>query len=241
MKRVNKSFVIERYKDRNRLKNYVEKTKRGLTLEERKIIEKHVSKGSSILVVGCGTGREIYGLKKLGFKHIVGVDTSPDMIREAKKILPKVKFYCSDINEFKINKKFDVIIYFNNILEQIPSRKQRITAIAKSKGLLKEKGIIILTTHSCFVAGKFGSELVKNLLFYLLYLIRIKKQSPFDYINENEKVYAHYSNPFQIKKILNKLGFIVVEINSKGNIINNKKPNISWIFDEPIYYVARTC
>ncbi|MFH1917801.1 MAG: methyltransferase domain-containing protein [Nanoarchaeota archaeon] len=241
MKRVDKSFVIGRYSDNVRVKNYVWKTKKGLTLEEEKIIKKYVSKGSSILVVGCGTGREIYGLKKIGFKHVTGVDISPDMIKEAKKILPKVKFYCSDINEFKINKKFNVIIYFNNILEQIPSRKQRITAIAKSKGLLEKKGIIILTTHSCFVAGKFGSELIKNFFLYLLYFMKIRKQSPFDYINEKEKIYAHYSNPFKIKKILKELGFILVEINSKNNIIKNRKPMISWIFDEPIYYVARTC
>ena len=93
MKRANKSFVIERYKDKDRLKNYIEKTKKGLNFEEEKIIERHVPKSSSILVVGCGTGREIYGLKKLGFKDIVGVDISPDMTKEAKKILPEVKFY----------------------------------------------------------------------------------------------------------------------------------------------------
>ncbi|MBJ7450441.1 MAG: class I SAM-dependent methyltransferase [Parachlamydiales bacterium] len=43
-----------------------------------------VEKNASILEIGCGCGRYLYLLKKLGFKNIEGIDISADQIQYAK-------------------------------------------------------------------------------------------------------------------------------------------------------------
>ena len=235
--KIENNFVIERYKNKKRIDSYISKTKKGLNKEEEIIIKKYLTPKQKILVVGCGTGREIYGLKKIGFKNIIGIDISPDMIKEAKKLVPKTKLFVCDINQFRSNQKFDAIIYFNNILEQIPSINKKKNAINKTKELLNPKGLIFLTTHSCFMFKKNILELARNILKYLSYKMKLRKDSPFEYIDLKEKIYASYSNPFLIKKILKRF-FKIKEMNSKKFILSRKKPYFIYIFDEPIYYVG---
>ncbi len=236
--KIDKSFIIKRYKNKKRLESYVLKAKEGLWKEEEILVKKYLNKKDKVLIVGCGTGREIIGLKKLGFNNLVGVDISPDMIREAKKLLPDVKLITSNIIEFKPTRKYDAILYFNNIIEQIPNKKDRVKAILKPKQLLNKKGKIILTSHSCFVHKNF-LELIKSFILYILFRLKINKKNPFEYINKEEFIYANYSNPFRIKNLLIKNNFLINEINSKKFILKNKKPGIRYIFSEPIYYVAR--
>lgn len=43
---------------------------------------KHVKKGGVVLVVGCGTGRDLYTLASMGYRYL-GIDSSEGMINEA--------------------------------------------------------------------------------------------------------------------------------------------------------------
>lgn len=235
--KINDKFVIERYRNKSRLNSYVAKTKDGLSKEEEILIKKYLNPNSKILVVGCGTGREIYGLKSLGFTDITGIDISPDMIREARKLLKDIKLFVKDVNKFESEEKFDAIIYFNNIIEQIPLFNERKKAILKSKELLNPNGFIFLTTHSCFTFQKNIFELFQNVLKYFFHRIGLRTDSPFEYIDLNEKIYASYSNPFIIKKILKKY-FYLKEINSKKFILKGKRCLFRYLFDEPIYYIG---
>lgn len=235
--KIDDKFVIERYKNKDRLKSYVKKATEGLSKEEEIVIKKYLASDSKILVVGCGTGREIYGLRTLGFKNVTGIDISPEMINEAKKLVPNVKLFVKDINKFESKEKFDAVIYFNNIIEQIPSFDERKKAIIKARELLNSKGLILLTTHSCFVFKENVFELFNNVLKYSLYKMRLRKDSPFEYINIDEKIYASYSNPLLIKRILRK-GFNLKMVNSKKYILQGKRPLFGYLFDEPVYYVG---
>jgi ubiquinone/menaquinone biosynthesis C-methylase UbiE len=50
--------------------------------------EKHVSKESKILDVGCGYGRTLNELHNCGFKNLIGVDFSQRMIDRGKNLYP---------------------------------------------------------------------------------------------------------------------------------------------------------
>ena len=57
MNKIVQKYVIERYKDKARVQGYIDRTKKGLTAEEKVIADKFMRKGTA-LDVGCGTGRE---------------------------------------------------------------------------------------------------------------------------------------------------------------------------------------
>lgn len=67
--------------------------------------------------------------------------------------------------------------------------------------------------------------------------MRLRKDSPFEYINLDEKIYASYSNPLLIKRILRKY-FNLKMVNSKKYILQGKRPLFGYLFDEPVYYVG---
>lgn len=59
--------------------------------------ETKVTPESILLDVGCGTGHLEHGFNQLGIKNIIGIDNSPDMIKQSILTYPKYKFYVADI------------------------------------------------------------------------------------------------------------------------------------------------
>ncbi len=69
------------------------------------------SSTSSILDLGCGTGRHAFLLEKIGYS-IAGVDLSQEMIDVALKNKGSnsaINFYQGDVRYFKIDRAFDVV------------------------------------------------------------------------------------------------------------------------------------
>lgn len=77
------------------------------------IQELGLSKGNTILDMGCGTGRHSIELARRGYR-MTGVDISSGMLAEAKKAADragvKVEWIHSDATEFKSQKKFDAAL-----------------------------------------------------------------------------------------------------------------------------------
>lgn len=84
-------------------KNYEAEAKAVMAL-----IKKHkTSSGNDLLDVACGTGKHMEQFTKS--LKCSGIDLSKDMLRTARKRLPKVLFKRADMRTFDLGKKFDVI------------------------------------------------------------------------------------------------------------------------------------
>lgn len=243
MEKIVQKYVIERYEDEARVQGYIDRTKNGLTSEEKAVAERFLHKGT-VLDVGCGTGREALALEKMGF-NVTAIDISSNMINIAKRIVngSGITFKESDIRDYN-GSLFDNVIFFNNIFEQIPTPDGRLKSLEKAYALLKDGGIFVLTTHSIFVPGKYCSDYVQTIIRALRYYIKkvfnkdVEEHNPFDLIIEEEKIYAHFSNPLFVKKILRKIGFKVLYINSGDSLATGKEAKIKFLFNEPVYYVC---
>ena len=91
-----------------------------------------------LLVAGCGTGNEIVALKKSGFGGtILGIDPSPDMIRQAREKtsdLSKTELFCGVLDDLPPSKTYDaatliLVMHFlkdngakQSLLEEIAAR-----------------------------------------------------------------------------------------------------------------------
>ena len=83
--------IAEEFHSRNSVSIY---------LKEYEIFESLVGKGSKILEIGCGTGRDAKELVKLGFDY-VGIDASEGMLKAAKSNVKAGKFEVGDF--YKLN------------------------------------------------------------------------------------------------------------------------------------------
>jgi SAM-dependent methyltransferase len=86
--------------------------------------------GERILDLGCGTGHLTAKIAETG-AHVVGVDRSPEMIRQAKKKYPSLRFEVMDAREIFLDGTFDAV-FSNATLHWIMEPERAIAGIRKS-------------------------------------------------------------------------------------------------------------
>jgi trans-aconitate methyltransferase len=86
--------------------------------------------GERILDLGCGTGHLTARIAEAG-AHVVGVDRSPEMIRQARLEYPSLRFEAMDAREIALDGNFDGI-FSNATLHWIKEPEQVIAGIKKS-------------------------------------------------------------------------------------------------------------
>ncbi|HWG04593.1 MAG TPA: trans-aconitate 2-methyltransferase, partial [Beijerinckiaceae bacterium] len=84
--------------------------------------------------IGCGPGNSTEVLRqRYPEAHIIGLDSSPDMIQAARKRLPDIGFEVADIGQWRPKAPLDVILA-NAVLQWIPGHETLLPAlIAKLK------------------------------------------------------------------------------------------------------------
>jgi trans-aconitate methyltransferase len=91
--------------------------------------------GERILDVGCGPGQLTYRIAERG-ATVIGIDSSPDMIGEARQNFPKLEFRLADATTFEIDPKVDAV--FSNAalhwIKNAPAAAARIYAALKPGG-----------------------------------------------------------------------------------------------------------
>ena len=140
----------ERYASDAEIEFYREFGKTGL-LDEEGYILRHLAQrlpeDKNCLVVGCGTGREVFGVEQLGFKA-VGIDNCARMIEEAHGLKLELgspgTFECCDFLEFHETEKFDVVFLTYALLNHIQGRGKRVEFLRKAKALMKKGGYVVM-------------------------------------------------------------------------------------------------
>lgn len=128
-----------------------------------------VTRKSEVLEIGCGTGMFVsIPLGYLGIK-ILGIDSDPRSIEYAIRNNPhhNVSFICSSGEDFKTERKFDLIIC-NYVLEHLA---HPLTMLQNISRLLKHDG----TAFVCIPNG-FGWHEIENFIPRLLAKTRFGKK-----------------------------------------------------------------
>ena len=86
--------------------------------------------GERILDLGCGTGALTAEIAARGVE-VLGVDRSDEMISQARRKFPALKFEAGDARELRFNAEFDAV-FSNAVLHWIPQAKQVISGVAQT-------------------------------------------------------------------------------------------------------------
>ncbi len=86
--------------------------------------------GERILDVGCGTGHLTSEIAALGAETL-GIDSSPDMVAQARQNYPKLKFQLADAKSFRVSEFFDAV-FSNAALHWIPDARPVVQAVHRA-------------------------------------------------------------------------------------------------------------
>ncbi len=243
-----KEHVIITYSLKGTQEWYIQKAESGLWGSEEAMIKKYFKSKSSIIDIGCGTGRTTIHLRKLGYK-VRGIDITPVMINNANVIAKhkklKIQYKIGDAALLKYeNSSFDNALFSFNGWTQIPGKNNRIKALSEIYRVLRPGGYFILTSHIRKMQG-FTIHWTKQWInIYLLKPLgfRFKEVEFGDYFFDIEstnrtsknKQFIHIPRLKDVTKQIVKVGFDLVFF-ARGNTISSKKTGE----DPPIFYICK--
>lgn len=121
-----------------------------------------------ILSVGCGTGADFSKLLKISPDRfsITGLDPSPEMIEQAQKKFPQLKFICGTVGELPLVEEYDsATLLF--VLHFLPDTGDKLSILKEIHSRLKKGGSLIL--FDLFDSEPNGSEILfQNIKSYLI-------------------------------------------------------------------------
>lgn len=213
----------------------------GLWNSEKYIINKYFSLNDNILDVACGAGRTTYGMYKLGYKNIVGIDFSKEMINSARQYMPtKIKFYCCNMYETPFNAcSFDDVLISYNALMMVPTHSARIKALKEMNRVLSVGGILAFTASDREHNPKFSDFWNKEML---LWNKNKNDKRLYEYGDQiftecGENVYIHFTTRLEIEKMLHSTGFELVESFFRDTI--EEKDIVKKNSGDTMFYIAK--
>jgi len=122
-------------------------TKTNLFPIEQELFNKYLTEPQKILDLGCGTGRTTQHLADMGH-DVTGVDIAPQMIKQAKTLLPDIPFCVGDATNLDYpNETFDTVLFSFNGLDCIYPEDNRLTALKEINRVLKLDGLFLFSSH----------------------------------------------------------------------------------------------
>ncbi len=137
--------IVNAWEEFGRSENLI---RSGLMPWERALYDRFLKVEDRILVVGCGTGRDLIALLKLGYR-VEGLDVGPRAIALARRILEKeslsAELHTGSIETVALPRSFDVFTFSWFCYAYIPQADTRIGVLRKIKAHLNPGGRVLIS------------------------------------------------------------------------------------------------
>jgi SAM-dependent methyltransferase len=180
-----------------------------ISKEEINLISDIVKNNSSILDIGCGSGRHLIPLTNKGFK-VTGIDSSSKMLEILFNKSPHLNKKNITVNEdflklnTEISKKFDLIIMFWNTFNEIClSPADAYLLLTKCISLLNKKGKILINSDDTEIINPRQFDIKNHFLkndLTIKYNFKTKFYDEKNKISESLETIKIYKNGKIIKK-----------------------------------------
>jgi SAM-dependent methyltransferase len=149
----------------------------------------YVPEGSSVLLVGCGTGEMLHALKP---SRGVGIDISSGMIAEARRNFPQYEFHECDVEALAMDETFDVVIFSDVVgyLDDIQTTFERIRKVCDSRTRVMITYFSIFWQFPLRLAEKVGLKMTSPFFAWLEPddIANLLDLAGFDIIRKNLKI-----------------------------------------------------
>lgn len=146
--------VVDSYETPEALAHYGGAVTGGLRVWERAVADRMFGRGQgvrTVLAVGCGAGREVFGLEERGLE-VTGVDVAPAMIAaartEAGRRGSRAEFHVVDGERLPFGAAaFDAVVIWSQVLGNVPLATGRQAFLAEARRVIRPGGAMSLSAH----------------------------------------------------------------------------------------------
>jgi SAM-dependent methyltransferase len=192
--------------------------------QERILMDSYCpDRSSAILSVGCGVGRELFCFHEMGYRHLAGIDCTPEFISQAReqastrKIDMRLELGASTKMPFD-SETFDLTVLFQNVYALFTPRSARIESLREIRRCLKPGGKIILeaTSLHTVLRYRFAFRLMElgRLAYNPCRLERgdklVKEAGQVENLPPEKLPRSHWFRPYEIDQEANEAGLRVV-------------------------------
>lgn len=194
------------------------KYSKGQELWAKELIEKLSIKGyEDILDLGCGDGKITQVLAKNSSGKVVGIDSSEEMIKYARKTYPSLDFQLTDAVKLTFKNQFD-IVFSNAVFHWVSNHESALKGVYKA---LRANGKILLQM------GGYGNA--KEILDVMDKFLQNPKYH--DYFKSFQFPYT-FPDVDDYEKLLGKVGFSEYDVGliSKDMVHEDLESFKGWIY-----------
>lgn len=114
---------------------------------DAELFESLIPRTARVLDVGCGYGRLTSELSRRGYRHVTGVDASPEMVRRGRELHPGIDLRTIDGGDGAVlpfwEGAFDAVLVFS-VLTCLPSEEDLSNLIEEVARVLAPGGIVFV-------------------------------------------------------------------------------------------------
>jgi ubiquinone/menaquinone biosynthesis C-methylase UbiE len=107
------------------------------------LIRKRKPEASSLLDVGCGTGKHLEHFKE-AFDHVEGLDLTSSLLTEARRRLLDVPFHEGDMRSFDLGRTFDAVVCLFSAIGHLLTLEDLEMACAAMARHLAPGGVLVI-------------------------------------------------------------------------------------------------
>lgn len=100
---------------------------------------------TSVLEVGCGTGRLLASLEH-EYDHVVGLDLHEEMVAIAKEAVSSSTVFAADMKTIDLQARFDAIVMVGRVFPHVLTDAEEIELLRNCYNHLQPGGVIVLDT-----------------------------------------------------------------------------------------------
>ena len=122
----------------------------GLTSSERDFYARFIEPAGRVLLVGCGTGRDLIALQELGY-DVLGLEPMAEVVDIARHHLARRRSAATIqqglVQTAELGGRYDAVIFSNGCYSFLPGSAERISALRRVAQHLSPRGRIIVTYY----------------------------------------------------------------------------------------------
>ncbi len=116
-----------------------------LLVRLKELLPEGRSPASTLLDVGCGAGHLTAALAERGYR-VLGVDASPEMLEEARRLYPSLNFVGGDVRSYMPTEPVDAVVCLGEVLNHLGSTEAMAQALHHLGAILAPGGTFVAET-----------------------------------------------------------------------------------------------